>query len=338
VKISRGSSLKAFNTFGIDAKAACLAELFSSEEILSFIRKKENYPAPLMILGEGSNTLFVKDFPGTILHIESCGISVVSETVDEVIVRCEAGEDWDEFVSYCVQRGWGGLENLSLIPGKVGTTPVQNIGAYGAEAAQVIDSVGAVEIETGKPKLFTNRQCRFGYRRSIFKCEEKGKYLILYVTFRLKKNPGIHTEYRGILEELDAMGIIHPGIKEVREAVIRIRRRKLPDPLVTGNAGSFFKNPVISSAQFTKLRKEFPSIEHFIQEKGVKIPAAWLIDQCGWKGKRFGDAGVHPVQPLVLVNYGHASGKEILSLAKKIQNSVEKKFGIRLEAEVNIIG
>jgi UDP-N-acetylmuramate dehydrogenase len=252
-------------------------------------------------------------------------------------VKASAGENWDDLVGFCVEKGWGGLENLSLIPGNAGTGPVQNIGAYGVEIRDTLYELSAIELQTGQRVVFNADACRFGYRDSIFKTREKGRYIITDVTFRLKKNPILCLGYGNIREELAAMKVERPDIRTVREAVCSIRRRKLPDPRVTGNAGSFFKNPLIPEPQFRILLEKFPAMVSFPQENGVKLAAAWLIESCGWKGKRAGDAGVCPTQPLVLVNYGNATGQEIYKLACEIRESVAGKFGITLEMEVNVI-
>ena len=336
--ISYNISLKKYNSFGIDVKAAQLVEVFTEKELLQVLAEHRQDNMPLLIMGGFSNVLFVNDFQGSIIRISIRGISVTEEDDEMVTVRAAAGEDWDEFVGSCVEKGWGGLENLSLIPGKVGTCPVQNIGAYGVEVKDSITKVEAVHIRSLEKRDFTNEECRFGYRDSIFKQELKGQYLLTAVFFRLSKKHVLKQSYGNIREEIARMQITDPSIGDVREAVIRIRKRKLPDPAVSGNAGSFFKNPVISAEQFQKLSVEFPCMVSYPQQDRVKLAAAWLIEQCGWKGYREGDAGVHPDQPLVLVNYGNACGKDILILAGKVQASVLEKFGVRLEMEVNVIG
>ncbi len=335
--IHRNFSLKKYNTFGIDVNAAYFAEVFSEEDLYDFLQKAYEYPHPPMIIGGGSNMLFLGDYPGTILKISTKGISVVKEDDKSVWVKASGGEDWDGFVAHCVEQGWGGLENLSLIPGKVGTAPVQNIGAYGVEVKDALTQLEALNILDFTTRIFTNAECRFGYRESIFKHDLKGKFIIINVTFRLSKNPVISIDYGNIREELAQTGVKNPGIHEVREAVCNIRKRKLPEPSIIGNAGSFFKNPVLSPAEHTLLKIKFPGMVSFPQDDKFKIAAAWLIEQCGWKGKRIGDAGVHSTQPLVLVNHGNASGEEILALAERIKKDVKEKFSIELETEVNII-
>ncbi len=337
MQILENISLKSFNTFGINANAKYFAELVTEDDVLSFLSIHHPDRDPVLILGGGSNILFSKDFEGTIAKISTKGIELIDEDHDSVVISANAGEGWDDVVKYCVDQGWGGLENLSLIPGNAGTSPVQNIGAYGVEMKEVLHSVEAIHLETHEKKLFTPGECKLDYRDSVFKGPLKGQYMILKVAFRLLKKPVLNLGYANIREEMEIMNIDHPDIHSVREAVIRIRRRKLPDPAEIGNAGSFFKNPVISEERFIELKDKFPAIVFYTQRKEHKIPAAWLIEQCGWKGKRFGDVGVHVNQPLVLVNYGNASGNEILDLARRIRESIFERFEILLEQEVNVI-
>lgn len=329
-------SLKPFNTFGIDVKAKFFAEVFTDDELLQLIISLDHDKKPLLLLGGGSNILFTGDVDGTVIKISTKGIRVVSESSDEIIVNVQAGENWDEFVGHCVSKGWGGLENLSLIPGNTGTGPVQNIGAYGVEIKDTIEEVQTYDRTTRSKVIFPASKCEFAYRDSIFK-RFPDRYLILNVTFKLSKLPRLNMDYKDVREEVRIMGPGSPDISAVREAVCRIRRRKLPDPEKIGNAGSFFKNPVMGKEQFSSLKEKFQGIGSFTQDNGIKIAAAWLIDQCGWKGYRSGDAGVHPQQPLVLVNWGSATGHEILELAEQIQSDVEKKFGIILEKEVRVL-
>lgn len=429
-------SLKSHHTFGMEVEARYFVEAKTHTEVLTLLNYRKMIHMPILFLGGGSNILFTGNFRGIVIKINSKGIEIKEEDEGQVLVTAEAGENWDEFVQYCVSRGWAGLENLSLIPGKVGAAPIQNIGAYGVEVKDVIDSVLVAEIDSGKQKRYHNADCQFGYRDSIFKRALKGKVIILSVTFRLKKvqfdkvsemqadketglqvdkitelpdqgetsldgngemeSYSLRLDYGDIKGELARMEVTDPTIREVREAICHIRRRKLPDPDQIGNAGSFFKNPVVEKGFLQILLERFPAMPFFPQytEKNkvpadfsglrdndklhqtkspvqstvadesrdndklhqakspgqstdvdesrvfedAKIPAAWLIEQCGWKGYRNGDAGVHPNQPLVLVNYGAANGQQILELANQIMDSVEKKFGIRLETEVNIIG
>ena len=283
--------------------------------------------------------LLTKDIEKLVVHIDFKGISIDREDENNVYLTVNAGENWHEFVLWTIHNDFGGIENLSLIPGNVGTCPIQNIGAYGVEVKDVITKVEALEIETGKLVSFSNEVCDFGYRNSIFKNEEKGKYIIVAVSFKLTKNKHtLNTSYGAIETELEAKNIVSPSLQDVSNAVIAIRKSKLPDPKEIGNSGSFFKNPVISKDQFLELQKENPNIPNYpVSDTEIKVPAGWLVEQSGFKGKRFGDAGIHEKQALVLVNYGNASGKEIYLLAQKIQEKVFKNFGISLEIEVNII-
>ncbi len=336
MQILKNISLKSYNTFGVDVNCRFFAEVFTEEELLPFLQSLDREKKTFLILGGGSNLLFTKDFEGTIVKISTKGIEIIAETEDDIYIRVQAGENWDEFVAYCVEKGWGGLENLSLIPGKVGTAPVQNIGAYGAEVKDVLFEVSALDRINQIHRIFSNFECEFSYRDSIFKRREN-QFVILSVTFKLSLKPVLNAKYGDIMEELTSLQIDSPDIRSVREAVCRIRSRKLPDPVKIGNSGSFFKNPVVDLDLLPSLKEKFPGIVSFPYGKYVKLAAAWLIEQCGWKGYRAGDAGVHPNQPLVLVNYGCATGQEILDLANSIKADVQKKFGITLEIEVNIL-
>jgi UDP-N-acetylmuramate dehydrogenase len=330
-------SLKPYNTFGINVCARYFTEALSEEEIIKLAGNLNEVYHPLLILGGGSNILFTKDFQGTVMKISTKGISIIKEDEETVWVKASAGENWDDLVKFCVNNGWAGLENLSAIPGNAGTSPVQNIGAYGVEMKDTFCELEAFDLESRRKRIFSKEECGFGYRESIFKLRYKNRFIILNVTFLLSKKQVLCLDYGNIREELSHMKVDHPGIADVREAVCRIRSRKLPDPVVTGNAGSFFKNPVILTPQFEKLKQSFPGIVSFPQEGKIKLAAAWMIDQCGWKGKRVGNAGVHLTQPLVLVNLGNATGPEILQLSNAIRDSVQEKFGIMLETEVNVI-
>lgn len=334
--IVRNQSLRQLNTFGIDVAAAGYAPFTNVAGLLQLL---EHIPPSqlAMVLGGGSNILFTRPVEGYVLHNRIEGIEVVAQDDACVYVRAGAGVVWHHLVAYAVQQGWGGLENLSLIPGSVGAAPIQNIGAYGVELKDVLHSLEALEIATGQVKTFTAAACAFGYRNSYFKQAGKNKYIITSVTCKLQKQPRINTSYGAIAQELQAMGLAQPTIADVSQAVIRIRQSKLPDPAVTGNAGSFFKNPVIPLHKMEQLRQQHPTLPGYpdAHEK-IKVPAAWLIEQCGWKGYRRGDAGVHPKQALVLVNYAHATGQEILQLSQDIADSVLQKFGIALEREVNV--
>lgn len=325
-------SLLPLNTFGIDVKAKRFVEYSSEDELLIAIG---NIAADEEILhiGGGSNLLFTKDYDGVVLHSAIKGIEVVDETTDSVLVRVGAGEVWDEFVAYAVEKGWGGIENLSLIPGEVGASAVQNIGAYGVEAKDVIVLVEAVELRSGQKRILGNAECNYAYRQSIFKNELKGKYAITYVTYRLNKKPELNLTYGGLSK-------IEPQpktIAELRQAIIDTRNAKLPDPKVQGNAGSFFMNPVVSRSVFEKIQSQYPDMPFYEVEDGVKIPAGWMIDQCGWKGKCLGRAGVHSKQALVLVNLGGATAEEIITLCNTICKDVMDKFGVDIHPEVNFI-
>ena len=333
--ISENISLKNYNTFGISVNAKRFISINLVEELQQLLFKEKE----LFLLSGGSNMLFTKDIEKLVTHINIKGISIENEDENFVEVTVNAGENWDEFVLWCVNKNYGGLENLSLIPGKVGTCPMQNIGAYGVEVKDTITKVSVLEIETGKIKSFSNEECKFDYRNSIFKKDVKDKYIIISVSFKLtKKHHVFHTSYGAIETELSLKEIINPNLKDISDAVIAIRKSKLPDPKKLGNSGSFFKNPLITVKHFENLQKKFPTIpSYIISETELKIPAGWLIEQAGFKGKRFGNCGVHEKQALVLVNYGNASGIEILNLAKMIQKTILEKFEIELEIEVNII-
>lgn len=329
-------SLLPYNTFALDAKAHQFFNFRSVEELQEALKHRKN--EDLLVLGGGSNILLTQDFVGLVLKNELKGVDLIRENSEHYFVKVQAGENWHEFVLKAIAQNWSGTENLSLIPGTVGAAPMQNIGAYGVELEQIFDSLEAVEIATGKIHIFDHKDCQFGYRESIFKKELKGKYIISAVTFRLLKKPDFNTSYGAIQETLDEMGIEKLTTKAISDAVIQIRQSKLPDPKEIGNAGSFFKNPSIDKMDFEGLKAEFPSIPGYqLPENKVKVPAAWLIDQSGWKGKTFGQIGVHKKQPLVLVNYGGGKGQDIKELAFKIQASVSKNFGIELTPEVNII-
>jgi UDP-N-acetylmuramate dehydrogenase len=333
---TENTSLKKYNTFGIDSNAAHFAAFSSADELASLL---EAAPRPLVVLGGGSNILLMGDVAGTVLINAVKGIDLVDEDDRYLYVRVGAGENWHGFVECCLGRNWAGVENLSLIPGSVGAAPMQNIGAYGVELKDVLHELEAWDLKDGKVRMFTVNDCRLGYRDSIFKHEYKNRFIILTVTFRLNRVPVFHTEYGAIREELGIMGIRDLSIRAIADAVIRIRTSKLPDPAQIGNAGSFFKNPTIPNAKFVELKTKFSDIIGYPDPAGsmTKLAAGWLIEQAGWKGYRRGDAGVHARQALVLVNYGHATGREIFDLSEEILNSVRKKFGVTLEREVNLI-
>ncbi|WP_109097828.1 UDP-N-acetylmuramate dehydrogenase [Aquimarina sp. AU58] len=337
MKIEYNKSLKKYNTFGIDVVAAEFAAITSESELDTMLLK--NNKNPLFILSGGSNMLLTKNLDMLVLHIAIKGITAIEESDKYVSVSANAGENWHDFVQYCIKNNYGGLENLSLIPGYVGSAPIQNIGAYGVELKDTMTSCEAININTRKKRIFSKKDCKFGYRNSIFKNDVKGEYIITKVTFRLtKKEHTLNTSYGAIENALVNREITQPTIKDVSEAVIAIRKSKLPDPSQIGNSGSFFKNPVVDVKHFTKLQKAYPNIPFYkIDEEHIKIPAGWLIEQSGFKGKRWGDAGVHEKQALVLVNYDNASGNEILNVSKRILTHIKEKFDILLETEVNII-
>lgn len=338
INIQANISLKAYNTFGIDVKAKHFVTMSSTEEIIEFCRKHLKDYQKHLILGGGSNILFTKDFDGIVVKIENKEIEVVEEDEKHVFVKAAAGEIWDELVEFCVKNNYGGIENLSNIPGTVGAAPIQNIGAYGVELKDAFVQLEAIEIITGKTKVFSKTECEFGYRNSVFKNKLKGLYIITSLTLKLSKTPTLSFEYGAMRDELERLNIENPELKDIRQAVINIRSAKLPDPDTIGNGGSFFKNPVVENKKLESLKQRYPGIPSYKQDKhNVKLAAGWLIDQCGWKGKRIGNAGVHKDQALVIVNHGDASGKEILSLSEEIQDSVFDKFGIPLVPEVNIL-
>ncbi|RED48288.1 UDP-N-acetylmuramate dehydrogenase [Seonamhaeicola aphaedonensis] len=335
--IKQNISLKPYNTFGIDVNAKFFVSVSSIDE-LKQVLALQDFPNKL-ILGGGSNMLLTKDFNGLVLHINLKGIKIISETSQYVIVKANAGENWHKFVLWCLDNNFGGIENLSFIPGNVGTAPIQNIGAYGVELKDTFVSCEAMNLQDQSIKTFTKSDCNFGYRSSIFKTEAKEKYVITSVDFRLtKQNHTLNTNYGAITSELHNMGVKHPTIKDVSNAIIAIRERKLPNPKEIGNSGSFFKNPVISKELYATLQENFCDIPSYpVSEKEVKVPAGWLIEKAGFKGKRFDDYGVHKNQALVLVNYGNAKGEDILKFSKLIQKTIKRLFNITIEAEVNIL-
>ncbi|WP_323788323.1 UDP-N-acetylmuramate dehydrogenase [Psychroserpens sp.] len=335
--IQHNISLKNYNTFGIDVNARQFISITSVADLKSVYSAERK--ASKFILGGGSNMLLTKDIEALVLHINLKGKHIISQTEDHVLVKASAGENWHEFVLWTLENNFGGLENLSLIPGNVGTSPIQNIGAYGVELKDTFHSCDALNLETLKIETFTNSDCNFGYRNSIFKEEAKGQYIILSVVFNLTtKNHVLHTKYGAINSELERLNITKPTIQDVSKAVISIRQSKLPDPKDIGNSGSFFKNPIITKEAFSRLERNFPNAPHYVvSDKNIKVPAGWLIETSGFKGKTFGNYGVHKKQALVLVNYGGASGHDILKLSKLIQDTVLRLFDISIEAEVNII-
>lgn len=336
MQINENFPLKPYNTFGIDAKARFFNTFSTSDELEEYLMFYAEYP--IFILGGGSNILFTEDFDGTILKNDIRGIELQHEDSDYVYVKAGAGENWHQFVLHCINHNWAGVENLSLIPGNVGAAPIQNIGAYGVELVDIFWSLEALHISERRIHTFTTVDCEFGYRDSIFKNRYKNDFAILSVTFQLKKRPVFHTSYGTVTDELEKMGVKELSIKAISHAVINIRSSKLPDPKTIPNAGSFFKNPEVPTEKYNALKLKFPDVVAYPLAKGtVKLAAAWMIEQCGWKGYRKGDAGCHEKQALVLVNYGNAKGSEIYDLSEEILQSVNEKFGVMLEREVNII-
>lgn len=331
-------SLQPYNTFGIPVDAAAFCIIRTKEDIISLIQNELKKYNSSLIIGGGSNILLCKNVEGLVIKNEIKGIEIIEEDEAHVWIKSYSGTVWHDLVMYCVARNYGGIENLSLIPGTVGAAPMQNIGAYGVELKNVFVSLEAINLQTGNTKIFTKEECKFGYRESVFKKEEKGNYFIYTVTLKLSKHPTINISYGDIQKIIEERAIQHPTIKEVSEAVIQIRESKLPNPKILGNAGSFFKNPEIEKDIAEKILKKFPTMPHYSMENGmVKIAAGWLIEQCGWKGKQIGQTGNHAKQALVIVNYGNATGKEIWKHALAVQQSVSEKFGVEIKPEVNII-
>jgi UDP-N-acetylmuramate dehydrogenase len=329
-------SLKKYHTFGIDVSAQYYTEVNSIDEFKELQQNTVYKNNPLLILGGGSNLLFTKNYAGLVIKNNLKGMELIKQDEDHVWLKVAAGENWHGFVLWCVANNYGGVENLSLIPGCVGASPMQNIGAYGVEIKDVCDTVQGIDLQTGEERTFTNADCRFGYRESVFKHIYKNKYLITAVVFKLNKKPVFNTSYGAIEQELKAMGV-EPSIKTISDAVINIRSSKLPDPTKIGNAGSFFKNPEVSKQKHDELKQQFPKLVAYTLDNGnYKLAAGWLIEHCGFKGKRIGDAGVHVNQALVLVNYGTAKGEEIYKLSQQILDTVKDTFGVTLEREVNI--
>ena len=326
------------NTFGIDVKAKYFTSINTINELIEATKTNVFKDLELLILGGGSNILFTKDFDGLVILNNIKGKEIISQNQQSIFLKIGAGENWHELVMYCVDNGWGGIENLSLIPGNTGTAPMQNIGAYGVEIKETFLELEALEISSGKIVKFNNSDCEFGYRESVFKNKMKNQYIILNITLELKKNPVLNINYGDVKAILESQNIKNPAIKEVSNAIIRIRQSKLPDPKKIGNSGSFFKNPLVSLNQLELIKKNYPNVVNYeINENEFKIAAGWLIERAGWKGKKFNNYGVHEKQALVLVNYGLANGMEIFDLSEKIILDIKDKFGITLEREVNII-
>ena len=338
MQIRENISLKPYNTFGIDVITKYFAPFGSVSQLEEILNAPQIVQYRQLILGGGSNILFKNNFEGLVLKNEIKGIKVVAEDADHIYVTVGAGENWHQFVMYCIEHNYSGVENLSLIPGNVGASPMQNIGAYGVEIKDVFHQLEAYHIADKELKTFTLADCAFGYRESVFKRKFKDQFLIVSVTYRLNKIPVFNTSYGAIQQELDAMGVKELSIQAISQAVINIRSSKLPDWKVIGNAGSFFKNPQIKNERFNELKVSFPNMVGFpVGDNFTKLAAGWLIEQCGWKGYRKGDAGCYIKQALVLVNYGHAAGSEIYVLSQQIIDSVKQKFGVELEREVNIV-
>ena len=338
MQIQENVSLKVYNTFGIDVTARYFATFENVTELEEILNSKLQTSNSKLILGGGSNILFTKDYSGIVLKNDIKGIEIVQEDDEFIYIKVGAGENWHQFVLHCVQNNYAGVENLSLIPGNVGASPMQNIGAYGVEIKDVFYELEAVHQQDKTIQKFGLEDCSFGYRESVFKNKYKDQFIITNVTYRLNKRPSFNTSYGAINQELEIMGVKSLSIQAISQAIINIRTSKLPDPKDLGNAGSFFKNPVISNEQFNALKQAFPNVIAFPSgAQHTKLAAGWLIEQCGWKGYRKGDAGCFPKQALVLVNYGNATGKEIFDLSEEIIHSVKKKFNLVLEREVNIV-
>lgn len=336
--IQKHTDLTPYNTLHVSAKAKKFVSVKTKEQLQPLLKNLDR-TFPLFILGGGSNVLFIDDFDGLILHIAILGKEIIKEDENYIWLKVGAGENWHETVRYCVEKGWGGIENLSLIPGTVGAAPIQNIGAYGAELEEVFESLDAVEVNNGSSRMFYKNDCKFAYRDSVFKQELKGQFAVTSVTLKLSKKPVLNTSYGAIQQKLDEKEIMEPSIRDISDIVIEIRNSKLPNPAELGNAGSFFKNPVIANKKFESLKSEYPAVPGYpMDDNQTKVPAGWLIEQTGWKGKVIGSVGTYRQQALVIVNHGGASGHEIWQLAQKIQQSVDDTFGVKLVPEVNIVG
>ncbi|MBX8483827.1 UDP-N-acetylmuramate dehydrogenase [Pseudomonas cichorii] len=336
LQVQSGVSLKPFNTFGVDVQAQLFAEARDDQEVRQALAYSAEHDVPLLVIGGGSNLLLTDDVRALVLRMASRGIRVIKEDCAQGIIEAEAGEPWHPFVQSCLQLGFSGLENLSLIPGTVGAAPMQNIGAYGVEIKDVFHSLTALDRQSGELCEFSLEDCRFGYRDSVFK-QQPDRWLILRVRFTLQRAPSLHLEYGPVRQRLDDMGIKEPSPFDVSRAICAIRSEKLPDPAVLGNAGSFFKNPLVTAGQSEAIKRNYPGVVGYPQADGrVKLAAGWLIEQAGWKGFREGDAGVHALQSLVLVNHGQATGLQLLSLARRIQADIVERFGVELEMEPNL--
>ncbi|WP_317899150.1 UDP-N-acetylmuramate dehydrogenase [Aurantibacillus circumpalustris] len=338
LQIKENINLKAFNTFGIEVYCDYFVEINSEEDFQDLVKNEIYKSQEKLIIGGGSNLLFTKDFKGIVIKNNLKGITIVKENENEALLKASAGEVWHEFVLYCIDKNYAGIENLSLIPGCVGASPMQNIGAYGVEIKEVFEQLEAFNMESGELKKFNKKECEFGYRESVFKHKFRNKFFISSVTFKLKKQAAVNTSYGAINTELQAMNIVSPGIKDVSRAVINIRQSKLPDPKVTGNAGSFFKNPEVSNNKYNELKNQFENIVAYPLENGnYKLAAGWMIEQSGLKGQEYNGAAVHTKQALVLINKNNAKGKDVFELSTHVIKRVQDKFGVTLEREVNII-
>ncbi|HLN21920.1 MAG TPA: UDP-N-acetylmuramate dehydrogenase [Bacteroidales bacterium] len=329
-------SLKKYNTFGLDYKAERIIHLVSEKETSVLLSEDYEWKEKFLTIGGGSNLLFTGDFKGTLLHPVIMGIDIIEDQSGDVIVSAGSGIVWDDLVKWTVENGFSGLENLSLIPGNVGASPVQNIGAYGVEVSDIIEKVDTVRVDNGEPRSFDNSECGFRYRYSIFKGEEKGRFVVTRIFFRLRRNPVYRLDYGSLREEVNKLGDVN--LLNIRRSVINIRRNKLPDPEITGNAGSFFKNPVVPEELAEELSRNYPGMPVYNEKPGYKkIAAGWLIEQCGWKGKRIGETGTYGKQALIIINYGNATGSEIFEFSENIRRSVLSKFSIELEREVEVV-
>ncbi len=338
MEIAKNFSLKNFNTFGVDASARAFVNAMDEDEMFEILSREELKLFPKFILGGGSNVLFIKNYEGLVIKNSIPGIEIIEEDESSAIVEAGAGVNWNELVNYCVDRNLGGIENLALIPGTAGAAPIQNIGAYGEELSETFYSLRGFYVDTVIPAVFYKSDCRFGYRNSIFKNELKNRFVVTKIQLMLSKNPDLKTGYGNVMDELEKKGKSIYTISDVRDAVVKIRREKLPDPAIIGNVGSFFKNPEIRPEEYNLLKAKYPDIKAYPLDNGmIKLPAAWLIDKAGWKGVRKENTGTHSRQALVIVNHGGASGEEILHFANEIKRSVYEKFEVILEEEVNII-
>jgi len=337
LKIQENKSLKGLHTFGCEVSSKYFLELTNLDEIEECAKHFGELAQPVYFLGGGANSLFIDDFQGSVIHIFNKGIDLIEESDEHVLIRVQAGEDWDEFVNFCVENEYYGIENLTAIPGQVGTAPIQNIGAYGAEAKDCIEEVYYTSLEDGESYVLENSECNFGYRNSIFKHELKNKVIVSEVIFRLSKNAKLNLEYGAIKQELRNQAIIQPTIAQLSNTIRKIRQSKLPDPKEVGNGGSFFKNPVVSTSKYNELKNQYPEIVAYANADKMKIAAGWMIDHLGWKGREHKGAAVHTQQALVLINKNNATGKDILELSQMIQEDVQKHFGIKLEPEVEFV-